>query len=95
LFQEAHQKPILDKLNGTLDVALDNASVRKRLLDLGCDIPDKAQRGQETLAAQVKSEIARWGPIVKAANIKNEKGSGIASRFSFNEGPSARVRNSD
>jgi tripartite-type tricarboxylate transporter receptor subunit TctC len=61
-------KPILDKLSGALDVALDNASVRKRLLDLGCDIPDKAQRGPEQLAALVKSEIARWGPIIKAAN---------------------------
>jgi tripartite-type tricarboxylate transporter receptor subunit TctC len=61
-------KPILDKLSGALDVALDNGSVRKRLLDLGCDIPDKAQRGQEQLAALVKSEIARWGPIIKAAN---------------------------
>jgi tripartite-type tricarboxylate transporter receptor subunit TctC len=61
-------KPILDKLSGALDVALDNGSVRKRLLDLGCDIPDKAQRGQAQLAALVKSEIARWGPIIKAAN---------------------------
>src|SRR5712672_772327 len=60
-------KPILDKLSGALDVALDNGSVRKRLLDLGCDIPDKAQRGQAQLAALVKSEIARWGPIIKAA----------------------------
>jgi tripartite-type tricarboxylate transporter receptor subunit TctC len=61
-------KPILDKLTDALDVALDNGAVRKRLLDLGCDIPDKAQRGQEQLAAMVKSEIARWGPIIKAAN---------------------------
>jgi len=57
---------------GALDLALDNESVRKRLLDLGCDIPDKTQRGQEQLAALVKSEIARWGPIIKAANVKNE-----------------------
>jgi putative tricarboxylic transport membrane protein len=65
-------KPILDKLSNALDVALDNESVRKRLLDLGCDIPDKAQRGPEQLAALVKSEIARWGPIIKAANVRNE-----------------------
>jgi tripartite-type tricarboxylate transporter receptor subunit TctC len=65
-------KPILDKLSGALDLALDNESVRKRLLDLGCDIPGKAQRGPEQLAALVKSEIARWGPIIKAANVKNE-----------------------
>ena len=62
-------KPILDTLSNALDVALDNDAVRKRLLDLGCDIPDKPQRGQEPLAALVKSEIARWVPIIKA-NIK-------------------------
>jgi tripartite-type tricarboxylate transporter receptor subunit TctC len=63
-------KPVLDKLTDALDVALDNEIVRKRLLELGCDIPDKAERGQAHLAALVKSEIARWGPIIKAANIK-------------------------
>jgi tripartite-type tricarboxylate transporter receptor subunit TctC len=61
-------KPVLDKLTQALDAALDNERVRKRLLELGCDIPDKAQRGQAQLAALVKSEIARWGPIIKAAN---------------------------
>jgi len=63
-------KPILDKLTDALDAALDNETVRKRLLDLACDIPDKAERGQARLAALVKSEIARWGPVIKAANAK-------------------------
>jgi tripartite-type tricarboxylate transporter receptor subunit TctC len=63
-------KPILDKLTDALDVALDNEIVRKRLLDLACDIPDKAERGQAHLAALVKSEIARWTPIIRAANVK-------------------------
>jgi tripartite-type tricarboxylate transporter receptor subunit TctC len=63
-------KPILDKLTDALDAALENEIVRKRLLELGCDIPDKAERGQARLAALVKSEIARWGPIIRAANIK-------------------------
>jgi tripartite-type tricarboxylate transporter receptor subunit TctC len=63
-------KPILDKLTDALDTALENEIVRKRLLELGCDIPDKAERGQARLAALVKSEIARWGPIIRAANIK-------------------------
>jgi tripartite-type tricarboxylate transporter receptor subunit TctC len=30
------------------------------------------RRGQPPLAALVKSEIARWAPIIKAANIKLE-----------------------
>jgi hypothetical protein len=29
-------------------------------------------RGQQPLAALVKSEIARWTPIMTAANIKGE-----------------------
>jgi hypothetical protein len=33
-------------------------------------IPDKSQRGQQALAALVKSDIARWGPIMKAANVR-------------------------
>ena len=65
-------QPILDKLADALDRALDDQSVRKRLLDVGDDIPSKAKRGQEPLAALVKSEIARWTPIIKAANIKAE-----------------------
>jgi hypothetical protein len=46
--------------------------VRERLLELGADIPGKAKRGQQPLAALVKSEIARWAPIIKAANIKGQ-----------------------
>ena len=61
-------KPILDKLSDALDRALDDGNTRKRLLELGCDIPDKAKRGQQPLARLVKSEIARWTPIIKAAN---------------------------
>jgi tripartite-type tricarboxylate transporter receptor subunit TctC len=65
-------KPILDKLTDALDKALDDDNTRKRLLELGCDIPDKAKRGQQPLAVLVKSEIARWTPIIKAAGIKGE-----------------------
>ena len=62
-------KLILDKLAEALDKTLDDDNSRKRLLDLGVEIPDKASRGQQPLAALVKSEIARWTPIIKGANI--------------------------
>jgi putative tricarboxylic transport membrane protein len=65
-------KPMLDKLTDGLDKALDDDGVRKRLMQLGCDIPDKTKRGQQSLAALVKSEIARWTPIIKAASVKAE-----------------------
>ena len=41
--------------------------MRKRLLDLGSDIPGKARRGPQALAALVKSEIDKWGKVIKAA----------------------------
>ncbi len=63
-------KPIIDKLADALDKALDDEATRKRLLVLGCDIPDKAKRGPEPFRALVKSEIARWKPIIEAAGVK-------------------------
>jgi tripartite-type tricarboxylate transporter receptor subunit TctC len=60
-------RPILDQLTNALDRALDDETTRKRLFDIGSDIPEKSRRGQDALAALVKSEIARWTPIVKGA----------------------------
>jgi len=60
-------RSILDKLTDALDQALDDQYVRKRLFDIGCDVPGRAKRGQQPLAALVKSEIARWTPILKGA----------------------------
>jgi tripartite-type tricarboxylate transporter receptor subunit TctC len=65
-------KPVLDKLADALDKALDDESVDKRLLELGCDIPPKSKRGPQPLAALVTSEIARWTTIIKAASAKAE-----------------------
>ncbi len=65
-------RPITDKLSDALDRALADDNVRKRFIDLGCDIPDKADRGREPLAALMKRDIALWTPIIKAANVKGE-----------------------
>jgi tripartite-type tricarboxylate transporter receptor subunit TctC len=67
---KATPRPILDRLTDALDKALDDQNVRKKLIDLGADIPRKDKRGQEALATLVKTEIARWSPIIKAANVK-------------------------
>jgi tripartite-type tricarboxylate transporter receptor subunit TctC len=63
-------QPILDKLVDALDKALDDETTRKRMAVLGSDIPDKARRGPGPFLALVKSEIARWTPIIQAANVK-------------------------
>jgi tripartite-type tricarboxylate transporter receptor subunit TctC len=64
-------QPILDKLSDALDKALGDEATRRRLLELGSDIPDGPRRGQTALAALVKSEIARWTPVIKAAGPMN------------------------
>jgi tripartite-type tricarboxylate transporter receptor subunit TctC len=64
-------QPVLDKLSDALDKALDDEQTRKRLLELGSVLPDKAGRGQQALAALVRSEIDRWTPIIKAAGPTN------------------------
>jgi tripartite-type tricarboxylate transporter receptor subunit TctC len=62
-------KHILDLLTSALDRALDDEGTRKRLADIGGEIPNKAQRGQDYLAALVKAEIARLTPVIKAAGV--------------------------
>jgi tripartite-type tricarboxylate transporter receptor subunit TctC len=56
------------KLNAAAAKALDDENVRKRLLDLGSVIPGPADRTPEALAALVKSEIAKWTPVLKPAS---------------------------
>jgi tripartite-type tricarboxylate transporter receptor subunit TctC len=64
-------KPILDKLNAAVVKALDDENVRKRLLELGSEIPTKEQRTPQALADLVKSETERWGTVIKAAGPSN------------------------
>jgi tripartite-type tricarboxylate transporter receptor subunit TctC len=52
--------------------ALAEPSVRKRLIDLGQEIPPREQQTAEALAVHHKAEIEKWWPIIKAANIKAE-----------------------
>jgi tripartite-type tricarboxylate transporter receptor subunit TctC len=59
--------PVIAKLNAAAAKALDDEGVRKRLLDLGSVIPAAGERTPEALAALVKSEIAKWTPVLKPA----------------------------
>ena len=60
--------PVIAKLNVAVGKALDDEAVRKRLLELGSVIPGPAERTPEALAALVKSEIAKWTPVLKPAS---------------------------
>ena len=60
-------KPIVEKLNAALVTALDDAFTKKRLVELGAEIPNRAERTPEALARLVEAEIAKWTPIIKAS----------------------------
>jgi tripartite-type tricarboxylate transporter receptor subunit TctC len=61
---------IIDKLAAALDAALDDPAVKKRLADLGGSVPVKEERTPARFDSFVKAEIARWSPILKAANVE-------------------------
>jgi tripartite-type tricarboxylate transporter receptor subunit TctC len=65
-------KELINKLAGALDKALDDSSVRKRLADLGGSIPAKQERTPTSFARLVKTEVARWSPILKAASLTTQ-----------------------
>jgi tripartite-type tricarboxylate transporter receptor subunit TctC len=65
-------KDIIAKLNAAIVDALAAAPVRGRLAELGVEIQPREQQTPEALGAFQKSEIEKWWPIIKAANIKGE-----------------------
>ena len=60
-------KDVLDRLADAHGKALDDETMRKRLTDLGADVPARDKGGAAALAALVKHEIARLTPILKEA----------------------------
>jgi putative tricarboxylic transport membrane protein len=58
---------IIAKLNASAVKALDDDTVKKRLLELGSVIPAPADRSPQALGTLVKSEIAKWTPVLKPA----------------------------
>jgi tripartite-type tricarboxylate transporter receptor subunit TctC len=65
-------KDIIAKLNAAAVDALNDSAVRKQLENLGLQMPPKDQLTPEALGAWQKAEIAKWWPMIKAANVKVE-----------------------
>jgi tripartite-type tricarboxylate transporter receptor subunit TctC len=65
-------KEIVTKLNAAAVDALTDPAVRKQLENLGLQMPPKDQLAPEALGAWQKAEIAKWWPVIKAANVKVE-----------------------
>jgi tripartite-type tricarboxylate transporter receptor subunit TctC len=62
-------RPIIDKLNAALRVALADPKVRKTYADGGMDEYPADQETPEAAAALLKSEIKRWGDVVRTNHI--------------------------
>jgi tripartite-type tricarboxylate transporter receptor subunit TctC len=60
-------KPVLDKLNAALKVALKDAEFDKREEALGAVIVTDARVNPAEHKKFVEAEIAKWGPVIKAA----------------------------
>lgn len=71
-FPKGTPKDIVMKMNATVRDVLADPAVRKRLVELGQDIPAVDQQTPEALYAYHKAEIEKWHPIIRAANIKPE-----------------------
>jgi tripartite-type tricarboxylate transporter receptor subunit TctC len=68
-FPKGTPDPIVRRMNKAMGDMLENASLRKRLEDLGLEIVGPERRSPEYLAKFLSEEIDRWGKIIKAAGI--------------------------
>ena len=65
-------KDIVAKLNTAALDALNDAAVRKQFENLGLAMPPKDKLSPQALGDWQKAEIAKWWPMIKAANVKVE-----------------------
>jgi len=63
-------KPIIDKLNEALQVALNDADVVKRFADLGYDVPPPNQRSATYFDKFYKDEVALWAKVLGGLDKK-------------------------
>ena len=61
-------QPIVERLNGAVQTAMQDAVVIKRLQEVGVD--PTPGRGPKETTAFMQAELAKWGPIVKAAGAQ-------------------------
>jgi tripartite-type tricarboxylate transporter receptor subunit TctC len=61
---------VIGKLNGAAVAAVNDPSIRQRLIEMGQEVPSRDMQTPEAFAAFQKAEIEKWWPIIRAANIK-------------------------
>jgi tripartite-type tricarboxylate transporter receptor subunit TctC len=63
-------KEIVTKLNAAAVDGLNDPGVRRQLENLGLQMPPADRLTPEALGDWQKAEIAKWWPVIKAANVK-------------------------
>jgi tripartite-type tricarboxylate transporter receptor subunit TctC len=63
---------VIAQLNSAVRKVLADERSRQRLVDIGQQLPPLEQQTPQALADYQKDEIARWWPLIKAANIRGE-----------------------
>jgi tripartite-type tricarboxylate transporter receptor subunit TctC len=63
---------IIARLNAAAIATLQDPDIRRRMEDLGQDLPTAAEMAPAAFAAFHKEEYARWQKILEAANVKVE-----------------------
>jgi tripartite-type tricarboxylate transporter receptor subunit TctC len=65
-------KEIVAKLNAAAVDAMNDPAVRKKFEDLGLQMPPRDKLSPQALGDWQKAEIAKWWPMIKAADVKVE-----------------------
>jgi tripartite-type tricarboxylate transporter receptor subunit TctC len=62
-------KGIIAKLNAAAVEAMNDPAVRKKFEEMGLQMPPQDKLSPEALGAWQKAEVAKWWPMLKAANV--------------------------
>jgi tripartite-type tricarboxylate transporter receptor subunit TctC len=62
-------KPTLDKLNAALVNAMQDPTVKQRLLDLSSDVVSADRMTPAGLKTHLEAEILKWGPVIKKSGV--------------------------
>jgi tripartite-type tricarboxylate transporter receptor subunit TctC len=62
-------QPALEKLNAAVRAALKDSTFQQRMAELGGEIVPESKQTPEGLRSWLKSEIDRYGPMIKAAGV--------------------------
>ena len=66
----ATPKPVIDKLNAAAQAVIDDPTLAKIWADTGVSVYPREERSPQAAQALLKSEIARWGQVVRENDIQ-------------------------